>query len=444
MSVFASVRTNFAGRLALALLVAGRFSAGVFGVGAIIAAEPLLPPAAPSAPERLGSSGYAPPAAPYAGAVYAPPIAPPPLPVPQASRSQGTRATPTGWQPGLSSELSDDSPSYPAAGGIVRPQPNAPDDRLDAPDDYESVPAFAEGEPDDAFLYSDDSVGWWERIFNRPFFNGTPYNPTVGGRAARYAPDEPWIGQVLPDGLIYRSYLAGRHEPRLGFATLNQTNFGPVWEATLGGRVGIFRYGTTSAYRPEGWQIDVEGASFSRLDPVVGPQDLVANDYRFGLPVTYGRGAWEYKLAFWHLSSHIGDEYYVRNPDFQRINYVRNAFVLGAAWRPSLNLRAYGEVGWAFHTNGGAKPWELQFGVDYRPGYATGLRGAPFAAVNTHLLQDNNFSGHFVTQAGWSWRGGHGAHLFRLGFEYLNGQATQYNFQGQWEQQIGFGVWYDF
>lgn len=252
------------------------------------------------------------------------------------------------------------------------------------------------------------------------------------------------MGQLLPSGLIYRSYLAGRREPRLGFSTLNQRHFGDVWEATLGGRVGIFRYGTLNPIQPEGWELDLEGASFSRLSPDIGPQDLIANDYRFGLPLTYGRGRWQFKLAYWHLSSHVGDEYLIRNPTFERINYVRNEFLFGTAWEPALNLRLYAEIGWAYHTNGGAEPWDTQFGIEYRPGYPTGLRGAPFAAVNAHLLQDNNWSGNFVTQAGWSWRSGWGGQLFRVGFEYVNGTATQYAFQGQWEQQIGFGVWFDF
>lgn len=288
-----------------------------------------------------------------------------------------------------------------------------------------------------------EESGAVSRFFEQPMFPNSEPDPELVQRPA-WRNDEPWVGQILPSGLIYRSYLAGRREPRFAFAALNQTNFGPVWEAVLGARVGIFRYGTLDPIQPEGWEIDIEGASFSRLDPLVGPQDLVANDYRFGLPLTYGRGNWQYKLAYWHLSSHLGDEYMIRNPWVERANYVRNAFVLGAAWTPAMNLRLYAEVGWCFHVGDGAKPWETQFGIEYRPGYPTGWRGAPFAAVNAMLLEDNNYSGNFVTQAGWSWRGAGNGSLFRIGFEYVNGHATQFSFTGEWEQQIGFGVWYDF
>ncbi|MBL9122891.1 MAG: DUF1207 domain-containing protein [Planctomycetaceae bacterium] len=291
--------------------------------------------------------------------------------------------------------------------------------------------------------YEDARPGFFSWLLQEPFWGAT--GPQPGCCDGPYWGDgeEPWVFQVLPTGLIYRSYLAGRREARMAFFTGKQNVMGNVWEATLGGRVAILRYGTTNPIFPEGWEIDVEGASFSRLDPIVGPQDLIANDYRFGLPVTYGRGKWQYKFAVWHLSSHLGDEYMVRQQTFDRINYVRNAFVVGAAWTPVLNIRAYAEVGWAFHTNGGAKPWETQFGIEYRPGYATGLKGAPFAAVDAHLLEDRNFNGNFVAQTGWAWRGVAGQ-IFRLGVEYVTGTTTQYSFEGNYEQQVGFAVWYDF
>jgi hypothetical protein len=307
-----------------------------------------------------------------------------------------------------------------------------------------SIERLPEPEPDIGANAFDESSGVMPRVLDEPIFSGTDADPGMCARPCQGGCEEPWVGQLLPRGLIYRSYLAGRREPRFAFSSLKQTNFGDVWEAVLGARVGIFRYGTTNPIQPEGWEIDLEGASFSRLSPDIGPQDLIANDYRFGLPLTYGRGRWQFKLAYWHLSSHLGDEFLIRYPDFERINYVRNAFVFGTAWEPALNLRLYGEVGWAYHTNGGAKPWETQFGIEYRPGYPTGLRGAPFLAVNSHLLEDNDWSGNFVAQMGWAWRSGWGGQLLRTGVEYVNGTATQYAFQGQWEQQIGWGIWYDF
>jgi len=40
----------------------------------------------------------------------------------------------------------------------------------------------------------------------------------------------------------------------------------------------------------------------------------MATDFRFGVPLTYGEGPWRTKFGFYHLSSHVGDEYLLKNP----------------------------------------------------------------------------------------------------------------------------------
>ena len=78
-----------------------------------------------------------------------------------------------------------------------------------------------------------------------------------------------------------------------------------------------------------------------------------------------------------------------------------------------------------------------------RPPRPTGCRGAPFFAVHGHLREELNYSGNFVLQTGWAWRGTT-SHLLRAGFHYYNGLSDQYSFYRNFEQQIGGGLWYDF
>ncbi|MCD4728646.1 MAG: DUF1207 domain-containing protein, partial [Pirellulales bacterium] len=166
---------------------------------------------------------------------------------------------------------------------------------------------------------------------------------------------EPWTWQVVPSGLMYKSYLAGGREPRIASQWVRMRNEQWMWDATLGGRVGILRYGTDNALWPQGWQLDFEGAAFPRMDRD-NDRDLVSADFRFGIPLTTRRGCWEAKLAYYHLSSHLGDEFMVRNPGYPRINYVRDAMVLGMSVYFGPNLRLYSEADWAFNTDGGARP----------------------------------------------------------------------------------------
>jgi hypothetical protein len=222
------------------------------------------------------------------------------------------------------------------------------------------------------------------------------------------------------------------HEPEWGW----------LWDGSVGGRVGLIRYGTSDLIWPEGWQLDAEAGAFPRLS-ADQDGDLISVDYRYGFALTHRRGRLESKFAFYHLSSHLGDEFQLTHPWVPRINFSRFGFVYGAAFYPLDNVRTYGEVGYAFHTDGGSEPWEFEFGIDYSPLNPSGPWGAPFLAVNGHLRQEVDFGGNFVLQAGWQWRGAAGQ-LARIGLHYLNGQSDQYEFFREHEQQIGIGFWYDF
>jgi hypothetical protein len=248
--------------------------------------------------------------------------------------------------------------------------------------------------------------------------------------------------QLLPDGLIYRSYLAGFKEPRLHSLWAYEQDLGWVWDIALGGRVGILRYGDHNDAMPDGWQIDLEGAGFPRLDPEE-ERDLVAVDFRAGVPITYGNGPHRTKIAYYHLSSHLGDEFLLKNPTVTRYNYSRDVIVLGQSYYLTPDWRIYGEAGWAFYSDV-AGEWEFQFGVDYSPIADWGFRGSPFVAFNAHLREEVGFGGNLVAQVGWQWRQAESGHLFRLGVEYFNGKSDQFEFFDRYENKIGLALWYDY
>ena len=128
--------------------------------------------------------------------------------------------------------------------------------------------------------------------------------------------------------------------------------------------------------------------------------------------------------------------------------YVRDGLAFGVSYYMGggdslAETRLYAEADVSLNTMGGAEPWEFQFGVDYAPLYPTGLCGAPFAAANIHLREEVNFGGNFTGQIGWAWRGEKSGSLFRIGLHYFNGESSQFSFVDEFEQQFGFGIWYD-
>ncbi|QDU30415.1 hypothetical protein ETAA8_55550 [Anatilimnocola aggregata] len=256
------------------------------------------------------------------------------------------------------------------------------------------------------------------------------------------APCEPWSWHLLPDGLIYKSYLAGAKESRLSAHIIHETDHYALWDATLGGRVGIWRYGNSSRINPEGFQVDVEGSAQVRLD-IQNNVDVQAVDFRGGMPLTYGIGQHRFKFAYYHLSSHLGDEFLIENPTYPRLNFARDVFVLGHSFYWTEKLRLYSEVGWAFYTDV-SEPWEFQFGIDWAPTRPTGWAGEPFFAINGHLREELNFGGNLTVQTGWAWVGDENSHLLRAGLHYFNGGSSQFSFYQEHEQQLGFGLWYDY
>lgn len=249
--------------------------------------------------------------------------------------------------------------------------------------------------------------------------------------------------QLLPDGVMYPSYLAGEKEPRFGVASLIGPDKIWRWEAALGGRVALLRHGTVDPIRPEGWELQMEGAVLARLQILEPSAPLDATDYRFGILSVWREGPIAFKAGYYHLSSHAGDEFLLANPSYQRLNYVRDSAIIGTFIDLTEAIQVYAEIAYA-GTDGGAKPLELQYGVQYSPQGPTGFGGAPFAAVNGHTRQDQSWITSVNMTAGWQWRGARTNHLWRLGVQHYVGPAMQWEFVGRRERVSGGGIWYDF
>jgi hypothetical protein len=265
-------------------------------------------------------------------------------------------------------------------------------------------------------------------------------NTAYGYSSTTY--EQPYTWQLMPQGLIYRSYLAGAKESRFRSVWNHESSQGNIWDITLGGNVGLLRYGTRGGVRPEGWQIGIEGAGQVRLD-IDENRDVDAADFRFGIPMTWGDSIHQVKLAYYHLSSHVGDEFLLKTPGFQRVNYSRDVLVWGHSLYPLPDWRVYGEIGYAFYCDV-SEPWETQFGIDWSPDCGTGGGGAPFAAFNGHLREEVDFGGNLAVQTGWAWRRSPASGLLRVGVEYYNGKDDQFSFFNNSVEKVGGAIWYDY
>ena len=335
------------------------------------------------------------------------------------AEGQGPGALPPAWQPFRTIDspgLEDDSPG-PTPGGAIQLAQLPCSDVMACPDTVMfPQPVFA-APPGEMMYFSE------------------PMTPPLSDPAY-------WHWRSLPEGVIWQSYWAGVHEPRMSGVLFHERESTTFIDATLGGRASLLRYGTEGPGRPQGFELQVEGAAFPRLN-LDENWDFDAVDFRFGLPLVYGREKWQAKFSYYHLSSHLGDERIIRQNSFaERINYSRDALALGLSYFPLPAWRWYAEAGWAFYDDV-AEPWEFQFGVDVAEPGPTGVAGTPFIAINGHLREEVDFGGNVVAQAGWLWRG-NSTRTLRIGLHYYNGKSSQFEFFDEFEEQIGGGLWYDF
>jgi hypothetical protein len=206
----------------------------------------------------------------------------------------------------------------------------------------------------------------------------------------------------FPNTLLWEPPLAALREPRLQLLVTDQSNYVNNWtlDANIGTVVGLYRIeppGHDLAY-----QLDLFATVLTRLSP----EDLIATDYRFGVPVTARWGEWQGKLAYEHTSAHLGDEF-LRNTGRRPVNFAKDEVVVGAGrFLLDRRLRVYGQVSYAFFQDlfGDPERWRYDLGGQWDLPTPTGLSGAPFVALNLDWRGDQDYRTNVSVQAGWSWR----------------------------------------
>ena len=114
------------------------------------------------------------------------------------------------------------------------------------------------------------------------------------------------VTTVFPNTLLWAPPLAGKAEPRMAVlidSFKNSSGGNYTVDTSIGMNYGLLRY--TAAGHDAAYQLDLFGVVLTRLSP----NDLLAEDYRFGVPITARWGPWHGKVGYEHTSAHLGDEY---------------------------------------------------------------------------------------------------------------------------------------
>lgn len=96
-------------------------------------------------------------------------------------------------------------------------------------------------------------------------------------------------------------------------------------------------------------QIDLEGCLWAVFDPDTFEAPLINADYYVAIPITYAYRNWSFRLRGYHISSHIGDEYLLNHPHFDRRNVSFETIDFFVSNYITPEIRLYGGVGWVFN-----------------------------------------------------------------------------------------------
>ena len=131
----------------------------------------------------------------------------------------------------------------------------------------------------------------------------------------------------FPQDSIHCPLLADPKEPRSfvsflkgTFRSLDNPNGSgaTLISVGLGDTFGLVRWnGSTPG---DGVQLDVVGAVFAQFDFEAPSKDLINADYTIGFPLTFRKRGFSTRVRLYHQSSHLGDEFLLRDAAIQREN----------------------------------------------------------------------------------------------------------------------------
>ena len=253
----------------------------------------------------------------------------------------------------------------------------------------------------------------------------------------------------LPEDQIFCPLIADPKEARSFISFLRGTFRSlddPTGEGTsiasvgLGDAFGLVRVGGPDA--GEGFQLDVVGGIFAQFDLGAASNDLINADYLIGLPVTFRRNGFSVRAKLYHQSSHLGDEYLLRDEEIVRENLSFESVEVLVSQEIGV-LRAYAGAERLFRREPDTLPDSVfHMGAELRSGRARKVQLLAGVDVKTTELHDWSpaVSGRFGIELGRPGPEGHPGRLIMLLFEVYEGPSPYGQFFQDDISYIGAGI----
>jgi hypothetical protein len=197
---------------------------------------------------------------------------------------------------------------------------------------------------------------------------------------------------VFPTGDLFKPLLADLKEPRfyLSYRRYNYQNDNiNVGAGGYGEVFGLYRHADHE--KNSAWQVNFGGGIHSQFNFDAPSFALVNTDFTIGFPFTYRAGRDSYRLALYHQSSHLGDEFLLQTKtNRMELSYEAINFIASRDWS---EWRGYAGGEYLVHkVPGNLRPFQLQAGVEYYGTVPVLGRGRPVGGLDLKIDQEHDWA----------------------------------------------------
>lgn len=269
--------------------------------------------------------------------------------------------------------------------------------------------------------------------------------------------------EAFPENDVFRPLLADLKQPRF-FATWQVVHVhNPSPALNLGSRVNVGSVGFGENFGLvgrrngcDGWQVGILAGVFAQFNLDSGSTDLINADYVVGFPVSWRSGLVSARVRLSHQSSHLGDEFILGNPGFQRVNLsFEEVEAILSLDTPGGWGRVYAGSGYAFHREpANLDPIKVQWGLELRgPSYHSPILGrvlpdlrlVPVFGVDFKTFEELDWVMNANVVGGLEWYRPGASRRVRFLVNYYNGFPQYGQFFAQSKiQTVGFGFYLEF
>jgi hypothetical protein len=197
--------------------------------------------------------------------------------------------------------------------------------------------------------------------------------------------------------------------------------------------------------------IGIHAGVFALFDLGSSSFDLLNADYLVGLPIAYRNGKFSALFRAFHQSSHLGDEFLLRQHRPTRVNLSYEMLDVLGSYEWPWGFRTYAGAGYIVHNEPHLAPIATQGGIEWvgseegrlqlvtqRIAPLSRFKVRPMAAFDVKYHQEGGWAGDFSPRLGVQLSSGT-TRNFQLLLEYFHGKSPNGQFYVNNVEYVGIG-----